>query len=72
MEDKKYLQKLGKRIGQLRKEGGFTQVEFAESSGIERSSLARIESGGVNSTINKLRQIATALNVSIEELVKVN
>ena len=69
MGDKIFLRKLGKRIASERKKHGWTQEKFAKISGVERSSLARIESGGVNSTINKLRQIAKALDIEIGELV---
>lgn len=69
MEDEKYLKELGKKIALLRKKEGLTQLKFAEKHQIDRASLARIESGGVNSTINKLREIAKALSVDIGELV---
>lgn len=69
IEDDKYLKLLGKRIAQLRKEKGFTQVLFSKASGIERSALARIESGGINSSILKLKQIANALGVNMAELM---
>lgn len=69
MEDDKYLKLLGKRIAQLRKEKGFTQVLFSKASGIERSALARIESGGINSSILKLKQIANALDVDLSKLM---
>lgn len=69
MKDDKFLKLLGKRIAQLRKQKGFTQVLFSETSGIERSALARIESGGINSSILKLKQIATALGVELSELM---
>lgn len=69
MKDDKFLKLLGKRIAQLRKQKGFTQVLFSEASGIERSALARIESGGINSSILKLKQIATALGVELSELM---
>lgn len=67
--DEEYLVELGKKIATIRKSQGMTQKKFADVSGIERSSLARIEAGGINSTINKLRQIAHALNIEIGELV---
>lgn len=67
--DEKYQIALGKKIAALRKERGWNQEEFSDRSGIERSSLARLEAGGVNSTINILRQIADALGISIGELV---
>ncbi len=69
MDDKKYLIELGKKIAELRKKRGLTQEKFAELHHFDRGSLARIEAGGVNSTINKLRKIATALDVEIGELV---
>lgn len=69
MTDKQYQIELGKRIALLRKNKGWKQEDLSTHSGIERSSLARIEAGGVNSTINKLRQIAKAFNISIGELV---
>lgn len=71
MRDKKYLDLLGENIANARKKMNLTQKEFAETSGIDRSSLARIESGKINSTINKLREIASALDMKIEDLVKV-
>lgn len=69
MTEKEYQIALGKRIAQLRKSRGWKQEDLSLKSGIERSSLARMEAGGVNSTINKLRQIAAAFEISIGELV---
>lgn len=69
MTEKEYQIALGKKIAQLRKARGWKQEDLSLKSGIERSSLARMEAGGVNSTINKLRQIAAAFEISIGELV---
>lgn len=69
MTEKEYQIALGKKIAQLRKVRGWKQEDLSLKSGIERSSLARMEAGGVNSTINKLRQIAAAFEISIGELV---
>lgn len=71
LKDKAYQVALGKKIAALRKERNWKQEKLSMKSGIERSSLARMESGGVNSTINKLRQIAEAFGISIGELVDV-
>jgi len=71
MRDKKYLEKLGENIAKARKSMNLTQEEFAKKSGIDRSSLARIESGKVNSSIVKLNQLAELLNIPIGELVSV-
>lgn len=56
MEDQEFLEKLGQRIAQLRKEKGMTQVEFAEKLGIQRTALARIEVGKVNTTVLNLKK----------------
>ncbi|MCC7332251.1 MAG: helix-turn-helix transcriptional regulator [Flavobacteriales bacterium] len=69
MEDKLYLEKLGKRIKELRIEKSMRQIDLADKIGIEDSALRRIESGRVNSTINMLRKIAAGLDISILELL---
>lgn len=69
MEDKLYLEKLGKRIKELRIEKSMRQIDLADKIGIEDSALRRIESGRVNSTINMLRKIAAGLEISILELL---
>ena len=70
MTDKEFLKKLGKRIVELRKQKSLKQIDLAGILEMEDSSLRRIESGRVNSTIVMLRKISKALNVSIDELLK--
>ncbi|MCZ2223297.1 MAG: helix-turn-helix domain-containing protein [Chitinophagales bacterium] len=72
MDDKEFLIKLGNKIVELRTEKGLRQIDLSDLIGIEDSALRRIEKGRVNSSINMLRKIAKALNVSISDLVKVN
>ncbi len=69
MEDQEFLEKLGQRIAQLRKEKGMTQVEFAEKLGIQRTALARIEVGKVNTTVLNLKKIASVLGTKASELI---
>ncbi len=69
MTDKQYLIELGKRIAQLRKSKNWTQEDLSIKSGVERSALARMESGGVNSGVLNLKKISLALKVTIGELV---
>lgn len=69
MEDKLYLEKLGKRIKVLRIEKSMRQIDLADKIGIEDSALRRIESGRVNSTINMLRKIAAGLDITILDLL---
>jgi transcriptional regulator with XRE-family HTH domain len=69
MENEEILKRIGQRIATLRKEKGWTQVQFSEMVGIKRSSLARIETGKVNCTILTLQGIAEQLSVPLTDLI---
>ncbi|MCB0402626.1 MAG: helix-turn-helix transcriptional regulator [Flavobacteriales bacterium] len=71
MKDEEYLQKLGKRIKEVRQKKKLTQSELAYRMKIDDSSLRRIESGRVNSSINMLRKLAKCLEVSLVELIDI-
>jgi len=62
------LAHLGDRIRKLRKKHGWTQVEFAERVGIDRSFLADVERGKRNISILNVELIAKGLNVSLSRL----
>ena len=62
------LTRLGDRIRKLRKKHGWTQVEFAERVGIDRSFLADVERGKRNISILNLELIAKGLRVSLSQL----
>lgn len=62
------LTRLGDRIRTLRKKRGWTQVEFAERVGIDRSFLADMERGKRNVSILNLELIAKGLKVSLSQL----
>ena len=67
------MSKLFIEIGQLirkkRKEKKITQEALALQCGIDRSYIGRIERGEVNLTVEKLYEIATALEVDMKELL---
>lgn len=67
-EEKACLQEIGKKIAFYRKKTKMTQKDFAEKAGIDRSAFARLEAGGVNSTVLKLREIALVLDVPLKKL----
>jgi len=71
MTDKEYQKKLGQRIASLRKGKGWTQEEFSENLKVNRTDVSRIESGNINSSINKLRKIAEVLEMELGDLVSV-
>jgi transcriptional regulator with XRE-family HTH domain len=62
--------KVGKRIKELRKSNGLTQSQMAFEAGVERSQIARIERGEINTSIYSLFLMAKVLNVHVTELLK--
>ena len=60
---------LSDNIRQLRDHRGLTQLQLARLSNIPRPTLASLESGAANPTLSVLTGVASALQVSIEELI---
>ena len=60
---------LGANIRRLREARDLSQQRMAELSGMPRPTWASLESGGANPTLAVLARAATALQVSIEELI---
>lgn len=56
-------------LEQLRKKRRFTQAALAQHAGVPRSTIAHLESGVGNPSLSNLAKIASALGVSIEELL---
>lgn len=71
MEKKELLIKIGLRIREIRESKGIRQAELARRCERETSWMARIEMGNINSSAYILYRIATALEVKLEELLKV-
>ncbi len=61
--------RLAKNIKQLRDARGLTQQQIAKLAGVPRATFANLESGTANPTLSILERVATALQVSIEELI---
>lgn len=70
MEDRyKYeLQKLGKKIRQIRDSKGLLQLDIELESGINRTEISRIENGQKNIEFFTLVKIAEALKVDLYQL----
>lgn len=60
---------LAANLRRLRQARGLSQAHMARLSGIPRPTWASLETGTANPTLTVLSKAATALNVSIEELV---
>ena len=56
------------RILEARKRLGVTQADLAESAGVVRATINRIENGTASPTVDQLMKIAKALSVSVEWL----
>ena len=67
--DKVLLQKLAKRIKDLRKTNGFTQDDLSYISGVPRSTLGNIETAQNDVTFTKLNKISNAFKLSLSEFL---
>lgn len=63
------MQECGKRIQQLRKSRGLTQLEFADRIGTSLSMVKQLESGTKGLSIDLLVVISACLNVSYEIII---
>jgi XRE family aerobic/anaerobic benzoate catabolism transcriptional regulator len=63
------LRMLGDRVKQARARRGMTRKQLARDSGVSERYLAQIEGGEGNISVLVLRQLAKALNVSVDALV---
>ncbi len=61
---------LGERLARLRKERGFTQVEFAEKTGLIQALISDYERGKLRLNADMILRFATALEVSTDELLQ--
>lgn len=70
MEKTELVKKIGDNIRELRKKKGISQAELARRCFKDKQALEKIENGKVNSTIYSLYLIAKALDIELEELIK--
>jgi XRE family aerobic/anaerobic benzoate catabolism transcriptional regulator len=69
--DRGYLHALGEHIRDLRVRRGMTRAILARDSGVSLRYLAQLESGEGNISILRLRQVAQAMAMPLEEIVRV-
>lgn len=61
---------VGHRIKAIREEQGLSQRQFALMIRVHRNSLAKIERGETNMTVNTLEKVIAGLGVTPEEFFK--
>lgn len=65
MTDQAFLKQLGKRISELRKEKGMSQLDLGSKIDMEKSNLSAIENGRQNPAALTLKKIADALGYEV-------
>jgi transcriptional regulator with XRE-family HTH domain len=68
----KYLKAFGVNLTKIRVKKGFTQEELSYETGISFTSINRIESGKINTTVATCHELAKALGISTKELFDFN
>ncbi|QQS20792.1 MAG: helix-turn-helix transcriptional regulator [Candidatus Moraniibacteriota bacterium] len=68
MED--YSKKLGENLKKIRTKKGVTQIEIAKKLAVNRSFVSNIENGKTNPTLSTITNLANALDVPVNELLK--
>ncbi len=61
--------RLAKNVRQLREARGMTQQQMAELADLPRATWGNLETGTANPTLGVLHRVASALQVSLEELI---
>jgi transcriptional regulator with XRE-family HTH domain len=62
-------ERLGGNVRQLRASRGLTQAQIARLAGLPRATWGNLETGTANPTLAVLERVASALQVTLEELV---
>ena len=70
MASQDVLHRFGERLRQLRKERGWSQEQFAQESGLDRSYMGGVERGERNIALRNIEAIATAFELTISELLE--
>ena len=63
--------RLGQAVRELRAAAGFSQEAFADHIGVHRTSMSSIERGTLNVRLDTLEQLASGLEISAWELLKI-
>ena len=64
------MKRIGQRIVDLRTKKGWNQSDLARACSKDRQAIEKLENGRVNPTLFTLHEIASALEVTLSELVK--
>ena len=68
MPNQSIRKSFGNRIRELRLATGMTQEAFADHCGFARTYMSRLETGGANPSLDAIKTLSDALNVSLHDL----
>ncbi len=68
MEDES--KKLGENLKRIRLDKGIKQIALAKTLNVDRSFVSNLENGKTNPTLSTISNLAKALGVSTNELLK--
>jgi transcriptional regulator with XRE-family HTH domain len=63
-------EKMEYRILEIRKQKGFSQKDLSEVVEVDKAYISRVERGKQQPSVESLHKIATALGVTIDDLIK--
>lgn len=69
--DPEYLEKVGRRLVEVRKSKNISQEQLQDLSGFDSRQIGRIERAESNSSISIIKKIADSLKVSVGEILDV-
>jgi putative transcriptional regulator len=69
-EKEKLQKRFGEHLVKIRKVHKITPAEMARRCFVDRSAIARLETGRTNPTLIFLKKICAALDIEMEELMK--
>jgi transcriptional regulator with XRE-family HTH domain len=65
-----FLDKVAKRLADLRRKNGMTQEQLADNSGLDRVAIANIETGVRRPTVTTIYRLAKGMNAKVEDFFK--
>lgn len=69
IEHEEVVNRFAEKLRELRTERGMTQAELAEAAEVTATYVSKLESAGAAPGIDLVQKLATALGVSISELI---
>lgn len=70
--DQEFIEKIGKKIVEIRKEKNISQEDLIERSGLTLSQIGRVERAEINTSISMIALIANCLGVHPSEVMDVD